>query len=63
MSKPKKKYLLKVYGGGNGRTLLKTYECDTLKEARTQKAQLHRYYPLFTFDIVPAKESVIPLQH
>ena len=61
--KPKKKYLLKVYGGGNGCTLLKTYECDTLKEARTQKAQLHRYYPLFNFDIVSAEEPVIPLQH
>ena len=61
--KPKKKYLVKVYGGGNGRTLFRTYECDTLKEARTQKAQLHRYYPLFNFDIVPVEEPVIPLQH
>ena len=47
--KPKKKYLVKVYGGVYSRTLLRTYECDTLKEARTLTAQLHRYYPLYNF--------------
>ena len=59
--KPKKKYLLKVYS--SNQTLLKTYECDTLKEAREKKASLHRFWSAFQFDIVSAEFPVIPLQH
>ena len=58
--KPKKKYLLKVYS--SNQTLLKTYEYDTLKEAREKKASLHRMWSAFQFDIVSA-ECPIPLQH
>ena len=59
--KPKKKYLLKVYS--SNQTLLKTYEYDTLKEAREKKASLHKMWSAFQFDIVSAEFPVIPLQH
>ena len=60
--KPKKKYLVKVYGGGNGRTLIRTYECDTLKDARAQRAALNRYlngYMNIIIDSVPLNEDEI----
>lgn len=62
MSKPKKKYLVKVYGGGNGRTLINTYECNTLREARSQRAALNRYlsgYMNIIIDSVPLNEDEI----
>lgn len=62
MSKPKKKYLLKVYGGGSGRTLINSYEYDKLKEARAHKAALNRYsrgYFNIVIDSVPLNEDEI----
>jgi hypothetical protein len=60
--KPKKKYLVKVYGGGNGRTLINTYEYDTMKEARASKANHDRYvrgYFNIVIDSVPLNEDEI----
>ena len=60
MSKPKKKYLVKVYGGGNGRTLIKSYEFDKLKEARAHKNALNRYHTGYfniVIDSVPLTED------
>lgn len=60
--KPKKKYLVKVYGGGNGRTLINSYEFDKLKEARARKAALNRYsrgYFNIVIDSVPLNEDEI----
>lgn len=60
MSKPKKKYLVKVYGGGNGRTLIKSYEFDKLKEARAHKNVLNSYFTGYfniVIDSVPLAED------
>lgn len=60
--KTKKKYLVKVYGGGNGRTLIKSYKCNTLKEARSQRVALNRYlsgYMNIVIDSVPLNEDEI----
>ena len=54
--KPKKKYLVKVYGGGNGRTLINTYEYDTLKEAKASKAAHDRFSPQRQLMIVIAED-------
>ena len=60
--KVKKKYLVKVYGGGNGRTLINSYEFDKLKDARSHKAALDRYfrgYFSIVVDSVPLNENEI----
>lgn len=60
MSKPKKKYLVKVYGRGNGCALLNTYEFDKLKEARAHRNALNRYYNGYfniVIDSVPLDED------
>lgn len=58
----KKKYLVKAYGGGNGRTLIMSYEFDKLKEARAHKAALNRYFSGYlniVIDSVPLNEDEI----
>lgn len=60
--KVKKKYLVKVYGGGNGRTLINSYEFDKLKEARARKAAMDRYFSGYfniVIDSVPLNEDEI----
>lgn len=61
MSKPKKKYVVKIYDGESGRTLI-FYEYDKLKKARAHKAAMNRYfrgYLNIVIDSVPLNEDEI----